>query len=51
VDEKVSLVQHNDADINLEVKGELSIVVNDPNAGRVFTVVNKPSAGFQYKVG
>jgi len=48
-DEKISVVIQHDGDVSMEVKGDLSVLINDPNCAKVFTVVQKPVTSVQYK--
>jgi hypothetical protein len=50
VEEKVNAVLHHDADVSLEIKGDVVVQVNDPKYGRFYTVVEKPAGTpIQYK--
>lgn len=50
LEEKVSAVLNHDADVSLEVKGDLIIVVNDAKCGRIITHLEKSNLPLQFKV-
>ncbi len=50
LEEKVSAVLNHDADVSLEVKGDLIIVVNDAKCGRIITHIEKSNLPLQFKV-
>mmetsp|Transcript_2466 Transcript_2466/g.6892 ORF Transcript_2466/g.6892 Transcript_2466/m.6892 type:complete len:513 (+) Transcript_2466:124-1662(+) len=50
MEESVS-VEQGDGGVRLELKGDLSIIVNDPSSSKVFTVMKKsPNKSYQYKI-
>lgn len=50
LEEKVCAVLNHDADVSLEVKGDLIIVVNDAKCGRIIAHLDKTALPLQFKV-
>ena len=49
-EEKIVVSLVHDGPVSMEVKGDVSILINDPKCSRVFTTVVKPVRSAQYKV-